>query len=360
MDVARSLVWLGSVFLLLSCAEDFGPDKELERAAAARHDGGAFADAGSAFGNANRDLLNNIPDAALVSLNPDAFFINDPLPPICAEDGSREEPSNPGGTPDCPDDKNRAGCLCPDGVEVGDEQPCWPGKRANRNHGICRDGVTRCINSPEFGKRWGDCDGYVLPVAGALSGPEACSCFSEGKWALTNLAPCIYEGTSVVYLYSSWLNSSGQIQCDTVQGNQPAVSDMLWSESVLNVDCTGRFELCFSIKAGDRDNPRPEDCTIMTTCVETWYEEANVDQPLPDLPAWSSERAGCARDFVENGGYGEMTVLGLSVECDEVDDGLGNPYVFHRTRYCPTSCLETPDTPECKPCQTGGSGQFGP
>jgi hypothetical protein len=53
-------------------------------------------------------------------------------------------------------------------------------------------------------------------------------------------------------------------------------------------------------------------------------------------------------------------VIGKSVECDVVDDGAGNPYVFHRTDYCPPSCQDTPDEPGCRECQTGGSGMFMP
>ena len=71
---------------------------------------------------------------------------------------------------------------------------CWPGQRLNRNHGICKDGTTVCQDTGEFGLRWGKCEGYVLPDENALSGPEACGCFSNGNWSLDNLSPCIFRG----------------------------------------------------------------------------------------------------------------------------------------------------------------------
>jgi hypothetical protein len=234
---------------------------------------------------------------------------------------------------------------------------CWPGKRINRNHGICVDGTTSCRDTTEFGLRWGPCEGYVLPADGALSGPSACRCFSSGKWQLSNLAPCIFRGMAT-YLYSSTLTSDGKINCGSNVPEPPPVPAGDWSSSTLNVDCAGQFELCFTIKAGDAANPRADDCVIMQQCVPVWYPEEGVDQALPPLAAWSSANSACARQFDTVGGYGEMTVLGESIECEAVDDGAGNPYVFHRTDYCPPSCQNTPDTPECRDCQTGGSGDF--
>jgi hypothetical protein len=81
---------------------------------------------------------------------------------------------------------------------------------------------------------------------------------------------------------------------------------------------------------------------------------------LPDIPAWSSPETECAAKFVATGGYGEMSVIGKSIECDVVDDGKGNPYVFSRTDYCPPSCQSTPELEECMHCSTGGSGMFNP
>src|SRR5262245_11768236 len=69
--------------------------------------------------------------------NADAFFEKDPPPMYCGVDGGSA--MIPGGTPDCPDDKNREGCPC---TEKGKKTVCWPGLRANRGLGFCRDGET--------------------------------------------------------------------------------------------------------------------------------------------------------------------------------------------------------------------------
>src|SRR5262245_18898488 len=70
--------------------------------------------------------------------------------------------------------------------------PCWPGARANRNLGICKDGTTQCQPTQEGRSVWGPCEGYVLPVQGA-TGAQACQCFSSGTWSLENTAPCFFQ-----------------------------------------------------------------------------------------------------------------------------------------------------------------------
>jgi hypothetical protein len=75
--------------------------------------------------------------------DPDAFWENDPPLMSCIPDGGTlPPPKPPGGTPDCPDDKNRQGCPC---TTLGEKRACWPGLRANRGLGICRDGETTCV-----------------------------------------------------------------------------------------------------------------------------------------------------------------------------------------------------------------------
>ncbi|MDH5676527.1 MAG: hypothetical protein OEZ06_30690 [Myxococcales bacterium] len=304
---------------------------------------------GGQFQNANPDQPTF--DAAPAA---DAFFIADDPPPYCGPDGVMEVGADPGGTLECPADKNRQGCRCETEGEVA---ACWPGKRINRNQGICEDGMTLCKNDPEFGLTWGPCEGYVLPVEGAESGPSSCRCFSSGTWALTNLSPCIFRGTNT-YLYSSKLDGTGGIDCGSNISEPPDVPTGNWSESTLKVDCAGQFELCFTIKAGDVENPQPDDCEIMQECVDVWYPEPGEVVELPALPSWSSPNSQCADEFDRSGGYGEMSVQGKSIQCDEVDDGSGNPYVFNRTNYCPPSCQDTPNAPACVDCKTGGSGSF--
>jgi hypothetical protein len=292
--------------------------------------------------------------------NPDAFFADDPPPEQCFPDGGRGDPPDPpGGTPECPDDKNREGCPC--GKE-GEEAPCWPGLRANRNRGICKDGVTRCEYWDEFYNVWGPCEGYVLPMPGATLGANACKCFSMGQWALDNLSPCFvtYSG-GAVYGVSTYIKPDGNADCPTAQSNTPPPSPQPgqpWTTNRLTVDCAGQFELCYTLKAGDVEDPQATDCTVARVCVQAWYEKADEEQELPTLPAWTSTDPACSRNFNDNGGYGEMSVLGLSEDCEEIDDGSGGHYVFNRVGYCPMDCADRPNDPDCIDCVQGGSGTF--
>jgi hypothetical protein len=322
-------------------------------------DGGTSMFDGGRFGNMNKPPVRY--DSGFVegdldaTTNPDAFFVDDPPPPYCGPDEDYEVPV-PSGTPTCPGDKNREGCPC---EEAGEEAPCWPGERVHRNLGICKDGVATCVDTQEFGSRWGACEGYVLPVEGATQGADACKCFSPGSgtWALSNLSPCISRNGGT-FLYSSILNDEGKLECNNTASGVPMVPSETWSTSKLDIACAGEFTLCFTIKAGDIDNPHADDCVVHAACQDVLYEEANVELELPDLPAWTSADSACATDFLDNGGYGEMTVIGETFECDIIDDGQGEPYVFYRTSYCPVSCNETPDAEGCRDCSTGGSGDF--
>ncbi|MET0390829.1 MAG: hypothetical protein ABW321_32950 [Polyangiales bacterium] len=331
------------VVMLIACAacaksEDTGQVRE---------DAGSPHDAATTLpGNA---VSGPVLDASQLNRLPDAFFAEDPAPPMCGEDGIRVEPETAEPS-ECPPDKNREGCPC---KSPGKSASCWPGKRIHRNHGQCVDGKTECRETPEFGPAWGPCEGYVLPDDSAVEGPAACRCFSSGEWALKNLVPCIYDTPEMLSVTSSIEDSQQGFRCEAdTDPNED------WTSSTLKVECAGRFQLCYTLKAGDVDNPKASDCTMRRLCIDTWYPKPDVVQKLPNLPGWRAANNDCTRRFVEEGGYGEMSVQGVSSECDAVDDGQGDPYVFKRTRYCSIRCGMTPDRPECKACGTGVSGQF--
>lgn len=293
--------------------------------------------------------------------NPDAFWEQDPPPMECREDGTRGAPAEvPGGTPECPDDKNREGCACPVDM-VGQTAPCWPGLRANRNRGICTDGVTTCERLGEFVTQWSACEGAVLPVEGVELGPESCGCFSRGKWELSNTSPCfITYPDGSLHAVSTFETANG-VSCPTeIDASSPPPKPQpgsVFSQNTLTVDCEGQFKLCYTIKAGDFDNPQASDCALSETCVETWYDERDVPQPLAPLPSWQGSSSLCAQRFQTVGGYGEMSVVGLSFECESIGSE-GAPVVFNRVKYCPASCRENPNAAECQNCGNGGSGVF--
>jgi len=164
-----------------------------------------------------------------------------------------------------------------------------------------------------------------------------------------------------IYAVSTYMDAGGKAQCPSNISNTPPPQPQpgkTWSTNTLLVDCAGTFKLCYALKAGNAASPQPTDCELVKVCIEAFYPEANTVYPMPDLPAWTSTNTACATQFATSGGYGEMSVIGLSVTCDKVDDGAGNAYVFNRVQYCPLSCASNPSAPECQNCMQGGSGNF--
>ena len=310
--------------------------------------------------NLNKKETGSLSTGSLdASFSEDAFFANDPAPMYCGPDGGTAPPE-PGGTPTCPSDKNREGCPCP---TLGMTAACWPGLRVDRDLGQCKDGTATCVMADEgLSQVWSACEGYVLPTPGATSGAPACKCFSSGQWNLSNLSPCFIDYTGgAQYAVSSYLLDGG-VQCPMVSDTPPPSpqSGVPWSTDTLKVDCAGSFTLCYTIKAGSATNPQASDCVIGQSCVSGDYLTANTLQAFPPLAGWSSNDPTCAAKFASGGGYGEMTVKGLSQLCEPIgaDDG-GAPEVFNRVPYCSLTCEMNPSATGCQNCSTGGSGMFG-
>ncbi len=294
-------------------------------------------------------------DGSLSNAKPDSgdLYANDPPPKYCVLAG-QSTPPMPTGTEGCPSDKNKPGCAC---STLGDEAACWTGLRINRNLGQCKDGKTKCVLLGENTKGWGPCEGEVLPSVGQ-TGKAACKCFSAGQWKIANNSPCFINYGAGGRHAVSTVEGKG---CPDVPNTPPPTKPTSdWSTNTLTVDCAGRFELCFELKAGNVKDPKPTDCSLAKVCVKGDYPKENVEQDFPPLPAWVGSSSACAEQFSTTGGYGEMSVLGESVLCDKVDDGAGKPRVFQRNGYCPSKCSNgaNPNDPECKNCAAGGSGQF--
>ena len=303
--------------------------------------GGNSASNGSGSGNGSGVGGINF-DADIPDYSADRFFEDDPPPTGCDGGG---QPPTPGGSPECPDDKNLEGCPC---TTEGQTAACWPGKRKNRNHGICKDGVTTCEVEGEVGLAWGPCVGAQLPTG--TEGKAACLCFSGGHWDIANLSPCFFSSNGTTVAVSTVV-VNGQPQCPASADAPPAEP---WSTNTLKTDCTGYFKLCYTLKAGDGANPQPNDCEIIEVCTEAYYSPANSVVEFPPLPSWLSSpgQGACVQQFIDSGGYGEMSVVGESDECDLVDK------VFQHVTYCPLSCNEPNPPPECANCQPGGGGDF--
>lgn len=344
-------VLTGVCSLCPACEGVIGDDENTHPVSAHIGDGGVPAAPDAKAPAAKKD--------AKLGPNWDAFFATDPPPKYCGPaGGGPPAPPLHGGTPDCPDDKNREGCPC---TTKGATAACWPGLRVNRNRGICKDGKTTCVLVDELHLQWGPCNGYVLPKPGATKGPDACHCFSKGKWEIDNLSPCfITYPSGATYAVSTYLDGAGKSHCpaNIAQNPPPAPQPGTnWSTNRLTVDCTGQFKLCYAIKAGDMSKPAASDCVVAETCTDAWYAKENTLQTLPPLPAWTSNQPACAAKFAASGGYGEMTVVGLSSECEAVDDA-GKPRVFNRVQYCPLACTQNPSLAGCQNCGNGGNGEF--
>jgi hypothetical protein len=284
-------------------------------------------------------------------------YANDPAPKWCGPSG-QPAPKAVGGTPECPDDKNKPGCPCD---KLGEKRECFTGLRVHRNHGVCKDGQTTCVRKNENENAWGACEGEVLPEPGATKGKEACKCFSVGQWKIDNLSPCFVDWGSGPYGVSTVVDATGDSKCpDIPEGSSPPpkAPTSPWSKNTLTADCAGHFKLCYELKAGVFENPSASDCSLAKVCVEADYLKENVEQAFPDLKGWATTTTTCAAKWESIGGYGEMSVVGESVLCDAVDDGAGNAFVFNRVKYCPSTCTAGSTAPECANCQAGGSGTF--
>ncbi len=328
-----------------------------------------FADPNASSGGFGSDGgfgINEKPDSG-------DLLANDPFPQTCGANAPKPPPA-PGGTLDCPDDKNKPGCSC---TTVGEEAACWTGLRAKRNLGVCKDGRTKCFQKDETSRAWGPCEGQVGPEDGKTRGAQACKCFSLGKWKLKNLVPCIQnycttvpdggqcEGDNVTTAFAvSSVDNSPASCADQALTPPPKAPAVQWTTDTLTVDCAGHYRLCYEIKAGDFANPQATDCSIAKpVCVEADYLKAGVEQAFPPLAAWvSSDPAeqACVKKWNVTGGYGEMRVMGESELCDKIDNGTGGSYVFNRIKYCSPICRNGAhaDLPECQGCGQEGKGEF--
>jgi hypothetical protein len=330
-------------------------------AASGEHDPGTLSNADAGNGNGDSSLGGDgsaidpgdsefmIDVGEKPEISADAFWADDPPPKMCGDSGVM--PVVPGGTPECPDDKNREGCPC---LKEGETATCWPGYRKNRNRGICKDGTTTCTRKGETTLAWGPCEGYQLPTG--TTGKEACTCFSGGVWKIANLSPCFYSSStgiigavSTIPTYDSAGNVTA-VNCPSTF-DKPTAN---WSKTTLTVDCAGHFKLCFTIKAGNAMAPASTDCVVTKQCVEGDYTTINKAQPFGELPSWINKDPTCSAQFDKIGGYGEMSVEGTSIECDAVNK------IFNRVPYCPSKCNDPANKmlPECVMCASGGSGGF--
>ncbi|MBE7486328.1 MAG: hypothetical protein HS104_40955 [Polyangiaceae bacterium] len=366
-----SRLFLGGALSLVALHCSAGGDGGGGSAANGGGGTGANGGGGTGTGTGGDSGLIITTDGEAPDYSVDAFFAVDPPPPDCSDAGA--QPIKPGGTPECPDDKNLQGCPC---TSAGATAPCWPGKRKHRNRGACKDGVTTCQQSSEFKLAWGECQGYtgITPPTFEpdpnATGKAACTCFSGGYWDVKNTSPCFYtDGTGkVIGGVSTILEANGprcptQAEMDFATSKPPTQP---FSPNTLKVDCNGYFKLCFKLQALSAKGAAKSagDCQVMEVCTEGHYGLAGKgpngtdgELPMPDLKSWITKPGAettCAGLFYANGGYGSFSVKGISDECDQVDK------TFLTFDYCPIYCNDPANKskPECVNCTTGSGGPF--
>lgn len=140
---------------------------------------------------------------------------------------------------------------------------------------------------------------------------DPCGCFTSGRWELDNSLVCVVDQLDPPHIYSS--NISGSDLCEpSVRDFPQPVPGMDWSaHRLLDAPCTGTYELCMSVRA------EGSDCELSRQCFEFEHLDGDLPTELPDIPAWSVQDEQCARDYLNNGGYIELTARSASLLCED-------------------------------------------
>ncbi|HVY48643.1 MAG TPA: hypothetical protein VHB21_22300, partial [Minicystis sp.] len=186
--------------------------------------------------------------------------------------------------------------------------------------------------------------------SGAGGGSPNCGCFDGASWTIDNLEPCFFtttdgQGNTTTVAVSTHV-VNGQPACPDSAATAPADP---WSTDSFEAGCTGHYELCYTLKAGDWHTPQPTDCTMITVCTTGDVTQTNTVQAMPPLPGWLSEpsAAACVQQFITEGGYGTMTESGTADSCGAVQGPLAGIVA-----YCPLACNGPNPPASCAACMT--------
>ncbi len=128
-------------------------------------------------------------------------------------------------------------CSC----SSGSQQACWPGDPAQRNRGVCHDGLQACGADPEF-SGWGACEGAAMP--NGESGPACQNAIDDD---CDGLIDCEDPSCSSVPACCEHKCKAGTVRlCDEPEfclwGTQTCGPDGAWStciEADPPAGCTG-------------------------------------------------------------------------------------------------------------------------
>jgi hypothetical protein len=174
--------------------------------------------------------------------------------------------------------------------------------------------------------------------------PVTCECPIE--WVVDNTTVCgapseaSTEGNHPPLIYSTVVEANGAPACGTEPETfPPPVPAAPWSKQRISSMCGGSGMLCVSLRQGDWEHPKDDDCVLARQCTAFTYEGGGQILELPPLSAWTVSDAACAYKFEANDGYLEF----------ENDSNLGCEAVIQK-RLCPLSCATDRNTEECQTC----------
>jgi hypothetical protein len=187
--------------------------------------------------------------------------------------------------------------------------------------------------------------------AGDASDEFLCACAQPGSWQLANISPCFWHDGDQIFMYSSRILESGRLDCGTATiGEPPTPPAPTWSSSSIELSCAGDFEVCWEIRAGVAEDPKPSDCVVVRVCTRFEYSQAGERIALPDLPAWVASDPACVESFDAEGGYGLATLQGALDACG---GSTPEPAVFAVRNYCSPRCHAMPTAQGCNDCGLG-------
>lgn len=180
----------------------------------------------------------------------------------------------------------------------------------------------------------------------SMQDEQASTCRCPLDWQVDNMAVCVSPHTAFTQtlLFSSHVDSAGEIACDSARPFPQPVPEEAWSSQRIASPCAGHGTLSIKVRQGDAKEPSDDDCVIAEHTLDFDYAKAGAPQELAPVGAWSAQDQTCARAYEEEGGYLEFRIESEQIGCDR--SGSTVKYVA----ICPVGCDITPDQPKCKVC----------
>jgi len=164
--------------------------------------------------------------------------------------------------------------------QIGEQRVCFSGKENERNKGICKDGIQRCINGI-----WGECKGEVLPEE------EKCNNLDDNCNGITDEGCACKEGDK----RSCYTGPAGTLNVGLCRAGTQYCKDGRWG------DCEGEVtpkpETCDGVADGhtplDSDCDGKPDYSITNRCGKCGPEFEEICNNLVDDNCNGETDEGC-------------------------------------------------------------------